>query len=187
MSTHLKQKVRYLALNVAFLFIFNLFLFAPLLPVGVLSVKMASAQLPPNILFQNNKSIEPGQGGFVKDPNTGQWVDAANTNYNGPSGAGKTCTSNGSDVNGKICNPIKATSINNLLSDIMTVVKFVAGIILVIFFIYAGLKYVLARGDVGKIEEATRMLTWTAVGGAILLGAEVIQKLLYNTISTLGN
>ncbi|MEI8062003.1 MAG: hypothetical protein WCG97_01775 [bacterium] len=181
MSTHLKQKVRYLSLNVAFLFIFNLFLFAPLLPTGVLSVKTVSAQLR---VWRDSQTGQP-----ISRPteNTSIFTMDETVITASPANSGRTCTANGSDVNGKICNPIKATSINNLLTDIMTVVKFVAGILLVIFFIYAGLKYVLARGDVGKIEEATRMLTWTAVGGAILLGAEVIQKLLYNTISTLGN
>lgn len=87
---------------------------------------------------------------------------------------------------GKICNPVKATSIDNLLSSLVSIVKFVAGIVLVVYFILAGLKYVTARGDTGKIQEAHNMLTWTAVGGAILLGAEVIQKLITGTITQLG-
>lgn len=89
-------------------------------------------------------------------------------------------------ANGKICNPIKATSIDNLLTSILSIVKFVAGIVLVIYFILAGFRYVTARGDETKIKDATRMLTWTAVGGAILLGAEVIQRLLSSTINQLG-
>ena len=104
---------------------------------------------------------------------------------NGPSysgGGGKACTSS----DGKICNPIKADSINVLLASILAIVKFVAGIVLVIYFILAGFRYVTARGDETKIKSATQMLTWTAVGGAILLGAEVIQKLISNTISQLG-
>ncbi len=87
---------------------------------------------------------------------------------------------------GKICNPIKATSINTLLASLVSIVKFVAGIVLVIYFILAGFKYVTARGDETKIKAAHSMLTWTAVGGAILLGAEVIQKLITGTINQLG-
>jgi hypothetical protein len=97
-------------------------------------------------------------------------------------------TANGpcSSASGKICNPIKATSIDNLLTGILAIVKFVAGIVLVIYFILAGFKYVTARGDETKIKAAHSMLTWTAVGGAILLGAEVIQRLISGTISQLG-
>jgi hypothetical protein len=58
--------------------------------------------------------------------------------------------------------------------------------VLVIYFILAGLKYVTARGDEAAIKKAHEMLKWTAVGGAILLGAEVIQKLITGTISQLG-
>ncbi len=94
--------------------------------------------------------------------------------------------STGVNSDGKICNPISATSIDGLLTSILTIVKFVAGIVLVIYFILAGFRYVTARGDETKIKSATTMLTWTAVGGAILLGAEVIQKLLSSTISQLG-
>jgi heme/copper-type cytochrome/quinol oxidase subunit 2 len=95
-------------------------------------------------------------------------------------------TSNCSTDTGKICNPIKATSIDTLLSSLVSIVKFVAAIVLVVYFIFAGFKYVTARGDEGKIKEAHKMLTWTAVGGAILLGAEVIQKLITGTINQLG-
>jgi hypothetical protein len=104
---------------------------------------------------------------------------ANSPSYNAGSGP---CNNN----DGKICNPIKANSINVLLASILAIVKFVAGIVLVIYFILAGFRYVTARGDESKIKDATRMLTWTAVGGAILLGAEVIQKLISNTISQLG-
>lgn len=102
---------------------------------------------------------------------------AAPTTYNNGS-----CSS----ASGKICNPIKATSIDSLLSSLLSIVKFVAGIVLVIYFILAGFKYVTARGDTGKISEAHKMLTYTAIGGAILLGAEVIQKLISGTIDQLG-
>ncbi len=97
-------------------------------------------------------------------------------------GTGTSCATG----TGKICNPIKATSIDSLLSSLLSIVKFVAGIVLVIYFILAGFKYVTARGDETKIKAAHNMLTWTAVGGAILLGAEVIQKLISGTITQLG-
>lgn len=87
---------------------------------------------------------------------------------------------------GKICNPTTIGSIDKLLASILSIIKFVAGIVLVIYFILAGFKYVMARGDEGEIKKAHEMLKWTAIGGAILLGAEVIQKLISATISQLG-
>lgn len=94
----------------------------------------------------------------------------------------------GTQVNdGKICNPIKAKSLSELVMALLQIVKFVAGIALVFFFIYAGFMYVMARGDEGKIKEATARLKWTAIGGAILLGAEVIARLIIGTIGQLTN
>lgn len=121
-----------------------------------------------------------GGGGMTQSapPNN---VQAAAPN-NVRAGGGVNCNTD----TGKICNPIKAGSVDNLLASLLSIVKFVAGIVLVIYFILAGFKYVTARGDEGKIKEAHNMLTWTAVGGAILLGAEVIQKLISGTINQLG-
>ncbi len=97
-------------------------------------------------------------------------------------GGGVSCPTSA----GKICNPIQAKTIDTLLASILSIVKFIAGMVLVIYFILAGLKYVTARGDEAQIKKAHEMLKWTAIGGAILLGAEVIQKLISGTITQLG-
>ncbi len=127
-----------------------------------------------------DSSVPSGGGGMTQSapPNN---VQAAAPNKV-KAGGGVDCDTD----KGKICNPIKAGSVDNLLASLLSIVKFVAGIVLVIYFILAGFKYVTARGDEGKIKDAHNMLTWTAVGGAILLGAEVIQKLISGTINQLG-
>ena len=121
-----------------------------------------------------------GGGGMTQSAPPNNFQAAAPSNIK--AGGGVNCKTD----TGKICNPIKAGSVDNLLASLLSIVKFVAGIVLVIYFILAGFKYVTARGDEGKIKEAHNMLTWTAVGGAILLGAEVIQKLISGTINQLG-
>lgn len=150
---------------------------------GRLGVKFCSVLVVAFFLFVNIFGlVSMGQIAFAAAPSGGTTSGGLPTNsstYNTPSGP---CN----PADGKICNPIKARSVDVLLTSILTIVKFVAGIVLVIYFILAGFKYVTARGDKTAIENATKMLTWTAVGGAILLGAEVIQRLLSNTISQLG-
>ncbi len=121
-----------------------------------------------------------GGGGMTQSAAPNNFQAAAPNNIK--AGGGVNCNTD----TGKICNPIKAGSVDNLLASLLSIVKFVAGIVLVIYFILAGFKYVTARGDEGKIKDAHNMLTWTAVGGAILLGAEVIQKLISGTINQLG-
>lgn len=86
----------------------------------------------------------------------------------------------------KFRNPIKANNLYALLTDFLRVITMLGAIVVVIFFILAGFKYVTARGDEKKIGEATAALTWTAVGAAVLLGAQVLARVIQNTVSQLG-
>jgi hypothetical protein len=61
-----------------------------------------------------------------------------------------------------------------------------AGIpIAAIFIIYAGLKFVTARGSEEEITKAKKTFTWAVVGTGILLGAVVIAKGIEATINSL--
>jgi hypothetical protein len=86
----------------------------------------------------------------------------------------------------KFRNPIKASNLNALLVDFLRVITMLGAIVVVIFFILAGFKYVTARGDEKQIGEATKALTWTAVGAAVLLGAQVLARVIQSTVSQLG-
>ena len=88
--------------------------------------------------------------------------------------------SSGSTIN----NPLKSNDINGILSNIMDLVAIVGGIVVVLFIIYSGFKYVTAGGDTGKIEKAREMFFATVIGGAILLGADVIATVVINTVKT---
>jgi hypothetical protein len=82
-------------------------------------------------------------------------------------------------------NPIKAKNLNELLVDFLKVITTLGAIVVVFFFILAGFKYVTARGDEGKVSDATRMFTWTTVGAAVILGAQVIARVIENTVRQL--
>lgn len=70
------------------------------------------------------------------------------------------------------------SSVLNSLTDIIL-------IIVVIMIIYAGFKYVLAVGNSDKIKDAHKNLTWTLIGAAILLGAQLIANIVITTISNI--
>ncbi len=99
-----------------------------------------------------------------------------------PSGGSGGTSAGGS----KFRNPIKASNLNALLVDFLRVITMLGAIVVVIFFILAGFKYVTARGDEKQIGEATKALTWTAVGAAVLLGAQVLARVIQSTVSQLG-
>ncbi len=82
-------------------------------------------------------------------------------------------------------NPIKATDLSSLLKDLLKVITTIGAIVVVFFLIFAGFKYVTARGDSKKISEAHSILTWTVVGAMILLGAQVIATAIQGTVNEL--
>ena len=58
--------------------------------------------------------------------------------------------------------------------------------IAVLFIVFAGFKFVLARGNAGKLEEARKNLMYTLIGIGIFLGAWLIAVVIANTVNSLG-
>ena len=76
---------------------------------------------------------------------------------------------------------------NNLMSLLITilqrVVMPVAAVVVVMWIIYAGFKYLTAQGKPKEIEEAHQRLLWSLIGAGILLGAAGIAEVVKNTIN----
>lgn len=82
-------------------------------------------------------------------------------------------------------NPIDTDTLDGFLVKLLDVVILLGAIAVVFFLILAGFKYVTARGDEKKISSAHQTLTWTIVGGAIVLGARVIAAAIQATVNEL--
>ncbi len=83
-------------------------------------------------------------------------------------------------------NPIQADTLDGFLLQLLDVVILIGAIAVVFFLILAGFKYVTARGDEKQISSAHQTLTWTIIGGAIVLGARVIASAIQATVNELG-
>lgn len=83
-------------------------------------------------------------------------------------------------------NPIQADTLDGFLLQLLDVVILIGAIAVVFFLILAGFKYVTARGDEKQISSAHQTLTWTIVGGAIVLGARVLASAIQATVNELG-
>lgn len=57
----------------------------------------------------------------------------------------------------------------------------------VLFIVWAGFRFILARGNPGELEKARENFLWTIVGIGIFLGASLIAKVLENTVSALNS
>ncbi len=79
------------------------------------------------------------------------------------------------------------TSVQDILMKIMDLVVKVGTIVVVFFIIYSGFKFVTAKGNEGEVTKAKDIFFATVIGGAILLGADVIANVVVNTVnSTVG-
>ncbi len=76
------------------------------------------------------------------------------------------------------------TSVQDILIKIMNLVATVGAIVVVFFIIFSGYKFVAARGNPGEIEDAKKTFYATIIGGAILLGADIIANVVVNTVNT---
>jgi hypothetical protein len=88
------------------------------------------------------------------------------------------------DPEAKIKNPLGSNSVEDLLGKIMTLVEMVGAIVVVFFIILSGYKIVTAGDSDSDRTKAKEMFYATVIGGAILLGADIIAKVVVNTVET---
>jgi hypothetical protein len=75
-------------------------------------------------------------------------------------------------------------SVNAILLKIMDLVAMVGGVVVVFFIIYSGYTFVMAQGNPEGLKKAKDMFFATIIGGAILLGADVIANVVVGTVKS---
>jgi len=98
-----------------------------------------------------------------------------------PLSASADCT----DPN-KLCNPIKFDNLTSFFLALVNTVIQYGALLIVLFIVFAGFKFVTAQGNSEKISEARQMLTWIVVGAFVLLGVYVIRAAICGTVGQLG-
>lgn len=85
----------------------------------------------------------------------------------------------------KIINPIKSTTITELIKTILEGIIKIGMPIIVLAIIYCGFLFVSAQGKPESIEKAKSALLYTLIGAAILLGSWAIAQLITETVLAL--
>lgn len=87
----------------------------------------------------------------------------------------------------KLENPLgpETDTLIEFLTKILEIMLIFAIPIIVLFIIYAGFLYVTAQGDEGKIRTAHSALTWSVVGGVIILAAKLIVDVIQATVKSI--
>lgn len=86
-----------------------------------------------------------------------------------------------------LTNPLNPqfSTIPGFIAGVLKVVVEVSLPIITIFIVYAGFKFVAARGNPGKLDEAKQNFVWVIFGALLILGAWVIATLIGGTVSQL--
>lgn len=106
---------------------------------------------------------------------------------NCPEVKASTSKATGFKLNIRLNNPLKVSSIQEALKFFMNLVLKIALPIIIIFFVWSGLSFILARGNATKIQEAKNMFLYTVIGTLLVLGAWTITNALIGTVNSIAN
>ncbi len=81
--------------------------------------------------------------------------------------------------------PFVYTTVSDFISAVLRAVVYLSMPIIALFIMYAGFKYILARGNPGAIDEAHKNFMYVIIGSLLILGAWVLATLIGGTISQL--
>lgn len=79
--------------------------------------------------------------------------------------------------------PGKFPTITDLIVAIMNVAIIIATPIVIFYLIFAGFKYVVARGNPEKVQEASRALLYGVIGGVVILASVAILTIIKNLVA----
>lgn len=100
------------------------------------------------------------------------------TNPNAPKGTGFQF-----DV--RLENPLKVDNITDAVKFFVNTLVKIAIPFIVIFFIWSGLKFILAQGKPDEITKAKKMFWYTIIGTLLILGAWTITNAIVGTINSI--
>ena len=110
----------------------------------------------------------------------------------GATTSGGTTAQQGVPVNGfqldvRLQNPLKVNTITEAVKFFVNTLIKIAIPFIVVFFIWAGLKFILAQGKPDKVTEAKKMFWYTIVGTLLILGAWTITNAIIGTVNSITN
>ena len=85
----------------------------------------------------------------------------------------------------KLESPIIYKSVSDFIAGVLKAVVYLAMPVIALFIMYAGFKYIMARGNPGAIDEAHKNFMYVVIGALLILGAWVLATLIGGTVSQL--
>ena len=127
---------------------------------------------------------------FAQPANTFGNSDPANT-FNNSTPANTFGNSSDTDCvtsgSGKLCNPLgNIKGFCGFIKMLFVTIGTIAVPIAVLFLVYAGFKFVWARGNPTGLEEAKKNIFYTILGIAIFFAAWLLALAIGNTLASFG-
>ncbi|MBY0328725.1 pilin [Patescibacteria group bacterium] len=85
----------------------------------------------------------------------------------------------------KFSNPLKVNTIQDAIKLFVNAIVRIAIPIIVVFFLWSGLSFILARGNPEKITKARATFFYTVIGTLLILGAWTITNAIIGTVNSL--
>ncbi|MEY2664674.1 MAG: Type secretion system pilin [Candidatus Parcubacteria bacterium] len=79
-------------------------------------------------------------------------------------------------------NPLKADSVQGILLTVVDLAMNIGIILAIIMIIYAGFRFVWARGNEKELAEAKTLFFYVIIGLAVLISAKVMVNIVQNTL-----
>lgn len=117
--------------------------------------------------------VTGGQPGGTFTPSNGQ-----------PGGTNVSSTQTDFAIPIKLKNPLKVNTIQEAIKLFMDAVVKIAIPFIVVFFIWSGISFILARGNPTDITKAKNMFWYTVIGTLLILGAWAITDAIVGTINS---
>ncbi len=78
---------------------------------------------------------------------------------------------------------LSETSVPAMIGSIIKIILGLSGTVALIFVIWGGIKWMLSKGEAGKIAEARKIMTAGMIGIAIIAASYAITEFVLNQIS----
>ena len=85
-----------------------------------------------------------------------------------------------------IVNWLKVGTIPEFLSALFKIIAEIGAVVLAFYIVYTGYLFVTAQGNEQNLQKAKESLKWVLIGGAIILGAQVLSNAILQTITDIG-
>lgn len=104
-----------------------------------------------------------------------------------PQVANPNAQNSGFNLDIKISNPLKVNTIQDAIKLFVNAVVRLAIPVIVIFFLWSGLRFIFARGNPTEVGKAKNMFFYTVIGTLLILGAWTITNAIIGTVNSITN